>query len=277
MAHLSLRKRMFFAISFIFDMKKQRFCKMGSITAETAIVMPLFIFLLINIVTLFQMISIHTSLDSALTQVAREISTFACFQEAYENVLLSEVYVKERVIQTVGRDVINNSVVVGGTSGIVLWRSEVIEENDVIDLVMTYRVRPMFPVFNIGEMTLVNRCYIKAYTGYEKEEYDSERQRYYVAENGEVYHLHRSCTHLQLSISMLNVNELAAARNDDGSRYSPCEVCYDAERSGNRVYITTQGDRYHSSVACTGLKRTIYVISASGIGTKALCTRCGGG
>lgn len=258
-------------------MSKKRFFIRGSITTETAIVLPLFIFLLVNVITLFQMISIHTSLDSALTQVGREVSAYACFQEAYENVFLTDVYVKERVIQTVGRDVINDSVIVGGTAGIVLWRSEVSEENDVIDLVMTYRVRPVFPIFDVGEMTLINRCYIKAYTGYEKEEYGGDRNRYYVAENGEVYHLQRSCTHLQLSISMLNMNELASARSSDGSRYYPCEVCYDAGQSVNRVYITTQGNRYHSSVACTGLKRTVYVISARGIGNKSLCTRCAGG
>ncbi len=249
----------------------------GSIMVETAMVLPVFLFLFMNIVSLFEMIYIHSVLDSALICVGKEISAYARFSELYEKDVLTEIYVRERVVQAAGREILDESVIIGGSKGIVLYRSEVREENDVIDLVMTYRVEPLFPFFGVGKMTLMNRCYIKAYTGYEREEQDNGSTRYYVAEYGEVYHLSRSCTHLQLTISMLNISELERARNEDGCRYLPCEVCYDRENSVNRVYITTQGDRYHSSIACVGLKRTIYVIPASAIGNKTMCLRCGGG
>lgn len=246
----------------------------GSITVETSLVLPLFIFLLLNIISLFEMIYIHTALDTALNRVGKEISVAANFQDAYESTLLTELYVKERVLQIVGKDRINDSIIVGGDKGIVLWRSEVQKENDVIDLVMTYRVEPWFPFFQTGEMVMINRCYIKAYTGFEKEAYADGLGRYYIADTGEVYHLSRTCTHLQLSISMVNTAELDKERNKDGKKYKPCEVCYDSEETTGCYYITPQGDRYHSSIACTGLKRTIYVVRENGIGNKPLCLRC---
>ena len=185
-------------------------------------------------------------------------------------------FVKERVMEIAGRDKINHSVIIGGTKGIVLWRSELKENNDVIDLVMTYRVEPWLPVFGVGEMTLVNRCYVKTYTGYEEGDGSQNDKKYYVADTGEVYHLYRSCTHLQFSISQIEITELKNARNENGGKYKPCEICWDENTPQNRCYITTQGDRYHSSVSCTGLKRTIYIINASQIGNKPLCSRCGG-
>ena len=244
---------------------------------ETALVLPVFLFLFINIISIFEIIYIHTVLDTALNEAGKEISSYAPMIDAYENVLLSEIYVKERVIQIAGRDRINDSIIVGGVNGIVLWRSQIKEQNDIIDLVMTYRVEPWLPVFNIGEMVLINRCYIKAYTGYEITDYTSGEQRYYIADTGEVYHLYRSCTHLQLSISAISSEKLETARNDNGGKYSPCEICYEEEYSQNVYYITTQGDRYHTSVACTGLKRTIYVVTESGIGNMPICSRCAGG
>lgn len=246
----------------------------GSITVETALVLPLFIVFMINIISLFEMIYIHMAMDVALNQVGQEISVAANFQNIYENDLLTEVYVKERVLQLVGRDKITDSPIVGDANGIVLLRSEIAKGNDVIDLVMTYRVEPWFPFFQVGDMVMINRCYTKAYTGYRLNGNNDEERRFYVAENGEVYHLSRSCTHLQLSISMVGEAELEKARNKDGEKYKPCEVCFDEAKTGGHYYIATQGNRYHSSVACTGLKRTIYVVKESGIGNKTLCLRC---
>lgn len=248
--------------------------KKGSITVETTLVLPLFIIFMINIISLFEMIYVHMSMDVALNQVGQEISVAANFQNIYENDLLTEVYVRERVVQLLGRSTINDSLIMGGANGIVLLRSEIARDNDVIDLVMTYRVEPWFPFFQVGDMVMINRCFIKAYTGYEQKDSDINERRYYVAESGEVYHLSRSCTHLQLTISMVNTTELEAARNKDGEKYKPCEVCYAKETSGGHYYIAEQGNRYHSSVACTGLKRTIYVVKESSIGDKKLCLRC---
>ncbi len=248
--------------------------KKGSITVETTLVLPLFIIFMINIISLFEMIYVHMSMDVALNQVGQEISVAANFQNIYENDLLTEVYVRERVVQLLGRSAINDSLIMGGTNGIVLLRSEITKDNDVIDLVMTYRVEPWFPFFQVGDMVMINRCFIKAYTGYEQKDSNINERRYYVAESGEVYHLSRSCTHLQLTISMVNTSELETARNKDGEKYKPCAVCYDKETSGGHYYIAEQGNRYHSSVACTGLKRTIYIVKESSIGDKKLCLRC---
>lgn len=248
--------------------------KKASLTVETALVLPLFLFCLINIMSLFEMIRIHAVLDAALNQAGKELSTYANMQDIYEVDFLSEVYIKERIVNIVGRDVINNSAIVGGTTGIILWRSEMQEDNDIIDLVMTYRVKPWLPVFDSAELVLMNRCYIKAYTGYENPDIEEADKTYYVAENGVVYHTNRSCTHLQLNISRVGSKELALARNLDGEIYKSCEICCGEDGAEESVYIALQGNRYHTSVSCPGLKRTVYLIKETQINGRPMCTRC---
>lgn len=249
----------------------------GSMTIEAACVTPLFLFLLLTILSLFEMLIMHSVLDSALQQVGKEISTFAYVTEDYESTLLTELYVKERVIQIVGRDRLNDSVIVGGAGGIMLWRTTLDSQKDTIDLVMTYRVRPRFHFFHINEMVLVNRCYVKAYTGYKVEDSESKSEYFYVTDKGEVYHVRRSCPYLQPSVTAVQTAKLSLLRNEDGSKYKPCEICLDSGQEGEVFYVTTWGEHYHSSIACTGLKRTIYVMREEQLGGRRMCTKCMGG
>lgn len=42
-----------------------------------------------------------------------------------------------------------------------------------------------------------------------------------------------------------------------------------------KVYVTDYGTCYHSDLACSGLKRTIYLILLEETGGKRACGKCG--
>ncbi|MCQ2517513.1 MAG: pilus assembly protein [Lachnospiraceae bacterium] len=188
-------------------------------------------------------------------------------------------YAYERCVALLGADYLNDSVIEGGVLGLSFLRSSFSAKTGEIDLIVTYTVKPWCSFNNVGKMRLMNRCRVNAWTGYHKssENGDGEDPIVFVTENGTVYHTFRDCSHLKLDIREVGFDALSGERNTNGGKYYPCEKCVPKEGfSGDSVYIAADGDRYHSTVTCSGLKRTVYEIRLSQVGNRGLCSRCSG-
>lgn len=98
-----------------------------------------------------------------------------------------------------------------------------------------------------------------------------EKQMVYIALNGEVYHRDPGCSHIHLSIHSVEKTQLSVMRNENGEKYHPCEECGDGT---GQVYITDTGNRYHSSLECSGLKRSIVKVPIALVKDWRPCSRC---
>lgn len=94
----------------------------------------------------------------------------------------------------------------------------------------------------------------------------------YVTPEGEVYHLYEDCTHLDLSIQCVSDRHAKTAKNLYGENYRKCELCKEPFKI--MVYITSEGNCYHSQKNCGGLKRTIRHIKMSESEGRRCCMRC---
>ena len=94
----------------------------------------------------------------------------------------------------------------------------------------------------------------------------------YVTPDGEVYHLFSDCTHLELSIRLVSKATAREKKNEYGQKYRKCQLCDAA--FGALVYITSEGDCYHSERGCSGLKRTIRQVPLDKVKDRGLCLRC---
>lgn len=152
---------------------------------------------------------------------------------------------------------------------------------DIIRLRNSFVVKPAFPLALFPKGVVMNGCYLHKWNGYDLSRNgvgsDTEMQMVYVTKNGRVYHRDAGCSHLQLSIETVSCQEAAKARNQEGARYFPCERCgKGTEKNGGTVYITAEGNRYHGTLSCSGLKRTVYSVPLSRVGDLPPCSRCGG-
>ncbi len=241
----------------------------GSVTVEAALAVPIFLFAFICLLYMMEMASIRTSVRAGLQEAGKKTA-----QEGYPTLTVTSKQVQNDVVNSIGKERLENSVVVDGADGIDCSASIFNVKNGVASLSVQYAIQIPVPMFAIARIPCEETMRVKAWTGYVKTVFGAEkREMVYVTETGLVYHKDRNCTHLDLSIRGVSSGEVADLRNQDGGKYYPCERC--GKKSGATVYITDTGNRYHSSVSCSGLKRTIYLVPLSEVIGKGACQRCG--
>ncbi len=267
-------------------------CFRASITLEASMVLPLFIFFFVNIMVLFNIIKVQSDMEAALHQAGSEMSLMAFdLRFGEEAVGLSDgsgtgidviagaagvALARDKVKNYLG-DGIDDSCVTGGFNGINFMQSKVLLTGDNIDLVMDYKVHPIIPLIGFKDFPVEARYFGHAWTGYDTsfglDTGENPDEMVYVTEYGEVYHRNIDCVHLRLKVESVNMKDLGHLRNNDGKIYYPCEVC--GNIGAGNVFITGYGERYHSTVNCSGLKRKIYTVPLSEVGGRRPCSSCG--
>ncbi len=274
---LRLSKRASFIISF----------RRASMTLEASFVLPFFLFAVLNILFAVNIISAQSRINAALHQVgnkmafagyAYERTVGSALPDGLAGVVLSQAYARGQVLECVGRDYLNQSCVKGGAGGVSFAGSSIMGEGDLIDLKVSYKVRPFIECMGFDGFAMSQRYYGRAWTGYDVTRHISdvsmEDPMVFITASGTVYHLNRNCTYLNPSVEAVSAEDVTGLRNQSGGRYYACESCGKAGVQG-QVYITQYGDSYHSRIHCSGLKRTIYTVPLSQTDGRGRCSKCG--
>ncbi len=263
-------------------------------TLEASLVLPLFIFFFANIMTLFGIARAQSEIEAALHQTGNEICERAFDLKFGEGVLGGDIdgestgidslagaagvaFAASKVRGYLGKEE-DNGCISGGRSGISFLNSRILLEGDIVDIVADYKVRPIIPIIGFREFPVEGRYYGHAWTGYDLSDgfvnEEIAEEMVYITEHGEKYHRDIDCKYLHVSVRSVGFEEAKSLRNNDGSRYRPCEYCGENVAGGN-VFITDYGNRYHSRVDCAGLKRKIITVPISEVGGRGPCSGCG--
>ena len=271
----------------------------GSLTLETALVLPIFLSLAVSMISILEMMNLYARAEFALHETAREIALtmypVKYVQNAGEelfdeelnceipdksilNPLISETVVRTMFTEKFGFKELNDSMISNSEAGIHFFRSDVVNEKGDIDLIITYKTEPLFNLFGIGSMTFSNRTSMHSWMGYVSPDDEDDGEYVYITENASVYHTRRECTHLCLSVNTVQISDLDKYRSSDGSKYRKCSKCFDGETDDDTVFvfITPNGDAFHSSLSCSGLKRSVYKVRRSEVSNLNECERCAG-
>lgn len=279
----------------------------ASLTVETSLVLPLFLFFFISLLYFIQIITLQEILQEALTEsglsMAKTAYIYSDFQDADDaeeaddsifeegikaglqeifGAAINSIVLKHTVAGRLNTDSINSPFIVGGLDGIRFDGSSILDGNDDIDIIIRYKIRIPIRIFGLHEMNMIQRVRLRGWNGHQLpplytiiEEDESEETMVYIAESGKVYHLKRTCSHISLSIETIMCKP-TWQRNDKGGKYYPCEGCCSKnEPDLGTYYITSYGDRYHKKKDCSKIKRTVKEVPLSEVGNKSPCKRCG--
>lgn len=257
----------------------------ASMTVEACFVLPFFLFAFLNIISIQEIYRLQGNMSAAIHNTEKEMAVYGYGYKAIsggaagtaESSCLTYFYAANKVKNILGTDYLDSAPISGGAAAIRWIRSEVMKTDDCIDLVAEYRVKPAIALIGYNEFGMYNRLRTRAWTGYDNakacQSGNDTEELVYITPSGTVYHRSRGCSFLKLSIAAVSLEFLEKERNSSGAIYYPCEEC--GGGSTNTVYITNHGNRYHTSLGCSKLKRTIQAVPISQTGGRSACSKCG--
>lgn len=273
----------------------------GSITVEASFCVPAAFLVLYMVMQLFVFLRIQSDMQVAMNRVVRGLSQYGTVYSRLSSMSSEEA---EDLVAQLGIDsaigriaseaymgyLLRREVrnadwigwIKGGVSGISTSGSSMFDENGKLLLTVSYRFAPVSRIPVLGSMPVVQRTVASSFFGRERqkeseqEEEEEEEEKVYVSASGTVYHRKATCSYLKLSIKQIAFGEVAAARNKDGEKYRPCEYCARGAVD-ETVFITDYGNRYHTSLSCGELKRTVQSMTLAEAEEKGLraCKKCG--
>lgn len=253
----------------------------ASLTVEAALVLPLFLFAMIAALQYGNVTGTAVQFGTAMSETG-EMMAAAAYVKRFGGDLdkapelavsaLSAAYAQHRIMSlTDSEDSVKNANMI---------LSSIMQGDDMIDLVLTYQIRSPVSIIRLPGSFFLQRARVRAWTGRSTggegngDGEGADGTYVYVTETGSVYHEDPECTHLKLSIREVEKSQLARLRNSNGEKYHDCERCGGKAVDG-MVYITKEGNRCHSSLSCSGLKRTVRQVSREELGNMRACSKCG--
>ncbi|MCR4605222.1 MAG: pilus assembly protein [Eubacterium sp.] len=236
-------------------------------TVEAALVLPVFLFSMLIIAYIGMLIKTQDEVKNQMTRVVNEAS--AEIGAGNDKLGSSALYYRGKLELYMGGTGLTTS----------LLGSSFLEENDEIDMVVSYSVKLPFNLFGLFTPRFKERVHSRAFVGVEnREKPEEEDVIVYITENGRVYHMDKNCTYLKPSVSQILYGDVEIRRNRSGGKYKPCAKCAKGVGLGSEspVWITNFGDRYHTNRACSEISRSIKEIMLSEAGNRTPCSKCGG-
>lgn len=281
------------------------FCRVSRISAsatvEAALVIPLYVYAIMAIAFLLNAEMIKKDISCAAYNSIRAVSKYSYAGEypydgeakergttaddvkyAGEYLYDTESEISEKLllytclIKELGTEYADRHYIVNGNAGINISASDISTYSGEIKLTIAYSLKNPFDIFGMGnikqEQSFCSQSWLgEAYS--RRIDTEDAQETVYITEHGSVYHTHKNCAYLELSVHQIAFAELETARNLSGGKYYKCEKCGNNQNTG-MVYVTNYGDNYHTKNTCSRLKRTVIRIKKDLVSDMDMCKKC---
>lgn len=245
-------------------------CKKGSLTLESAVVIPVLVFVFASILMIFRILQVQTAVQESATYATRKTAAMAVNVES-DSVALSMAkgyYFHHVSKYEVVKKYMKGSWIMTNFNG------SSCTEDDIL-LKISYEIKMPIKFANIDAIRIFQTSHQRRWTGDKPRlERDDDVDYVYITETGYAYHRDINCSHIDLSIHSIDKKNINSARNQSGGKYYKCSHC--VKNNQTQYYITDYGTNYHSDKNCSGLKRSIKRVKLSEAKGKSPCKSCGG-
>lgn len=257
------------------DRKRAFFSASASMTAEAALVLPLFLFAGVVLMMPFRILDVERQMQAIVMSVGEDISQMAYLtteEDEWTGSAAALVYAEGAVRAKAG------GLPVQGLS---LRSSSILEDGESVDLTVHYQMKLPFSVFGLGSVKRSCRCWLRAWVGSDfadddgKGEEGEEDPIVYVGKGSTRYHNSSYCHYLYNRLSAVPAERIGEYRNGSGRKYTACDRC--GGLSGGTVYIMPYGEHYHGSRNCTAITAYVRAVRRSTVEHLGPCSYCSGG
>lgn len=265
----------------------------ASLSLEAALVLSLFIFAVICMILPMKVMNTERKIQAALEAVGEDFSRYAYLKDMLERG-------EEQNIPGAGEFAKSfcGHLMAGAAEGYaqaaVLWhadtsavkhvrmfRSSILEEDGIIDLILDYEIQLPFPVLGLKAIERTARCRRRAWIGKPGKEGhtgsgggDGRDEIVYVGKNSTRYHQNRSCHYLANDLAAVAYEQVSGMRNGSGGKYYACRICGSGAGGGSTVYIMPSGGSYHASRNCTAINAYVSAARLSEVEHLGACSYC---
>ena len=246
----------------------------ASMTIEAAFIIPLFVFFVVALIYVINLLNFHGRVNTIIYDTARNTSKLEYNLEdsVSKAASLALFYAK---ISRINADKMG---IAAGSSGMIPVYTDL--EDECFKLSVNYVAKSPAGFLGIKPLVCKQGLIIRKWVGNEDKGGNNgtgtEKQKVmvYITDTGHVYHTNRNCTYLMLSVRTVDSSQLNNLRNIDGGKYYSCERCARGANASGVVYVTQWGDRYHINGNCSGLKRGVMTVPLESVAGWSKCSRC---
>lgn len=245
----------------------------GYLTIESALIIPVFLFVISSIMYVFIMLGTDVEIYRAMKDTSTDIGYIEALLAPDSDVAGRDLAIKAGLTKSLGADFFKSKIIKGGLD---VSDSTYDKKEGVLDMVVEYKYQVPFVAPEVGLIKRKQRLKCRLYTGINLcSEKEDEEKYVYVTKHGSVYHVDKNCSYLNLNISNAYYDDIESLRNKWGEKYYPCDRCIDTKDIPGVVYITEDGNRYHSSLECFCITRDVTIKKLSEVGDMRACKKCG--
>ncbi len=240
----------------------------GSMTMEASLVLPFFLFAMLSLISVMDMMRIKGCMDVAVAEVGNEIA-IESYGTCIDN-MITPFYVKNKICSFL-KENLSDRDYRKISKGITVMDLSFLQEDNIISFKVKYKLEPYFDMWGFVTVKLEADYYGHNWLGYEGK--GNIEPMVFLSNEASVYHLSKHCKYLNVTILEISYSNLEKYRNNSGEKYKSCYFC-DKQNRSETIYITPEGSNYHTIKNCIGLIRSIYTVPLSTVKNKRACMGC---